>query len=143
MEVSEDQFDPSLGFTDALDFISYRKYVPDNGRGAVLAEIPQFSIRKLELGSPTVFRGHGDSDSFVLFSCVRGKAELQIPGDGGAPECFSLEYGDSLLVPAECRDFNLVPMDRDTVLLQTTNSRIEPDKYIDPDVPAELPGQAA
>ena len=48
MEVSEDQFDPSLGFTDALDFISYRKYVPDNGRGAVLAEIPQFSIRKLE-----------------------------------------------------------------------------------------------
>lgn len=143
MEVSEDQFDPSLGFTDALDFISYRKYVPDNGRGTVLAEIPQFSIRKLELGSPTVFRGHGDSDSFVLFSCVRGKAELQIPVAAGAPECFSLEYGDSLLVPAECRDFNLVPMDRDTVLLQTTNSRIEPDKYIDPDVPAELPGQAA
>lgn len=138
-EVSEDQFDLSLRFTDALDFISYGKYVPDNGKGDVLAEIPQFATRKLNLDAPMAFRGHGDSDSFVLFSCVRGKAELQVPRPGGTAERFAVESGDSVLVPAECGDFNLVPLDRDTLLLQTTNSRVETDKYIDPNVPAELP----
>ena len=58
------------------------------------------------------------------------------------PERFVIEKNDSLLVPAECRDYNLVPMERDTILLETTNSRVEPDRYIDPDVPASLPGQS-
>lgn len=138
-EISEDQFDPSLTFTDALDFISYSRYVPDRGKGNVLAEVPQFCVKKLPLASPVVMQGHGDSDSFVLYTCVHGKAELQIPSPDGKPECHEMGYGDSILVPAECRDFNLVPMDRDTVLLETTNSRVEPDKYIDPNVPATLP----
>lgn len=138
-EISEEQFDPALTFTDALDFISYSKYLPDHGKGNILAEVPQFSIRKLQLKVPLVMQGHGDSDSFVLYTCVRGKAELQVPVQGGKPECFAVENGSCLLVPAECRDYNLVPTERDTILLETTNSRVEPDKYIDPNVPATLP----
>ena len=74
-----------------------------------------------------------------------------IPVEGEFPDGISPadsgEFGVCVSSDPERRPFdttlNLVPMDRDTVLLQTTNSRIEPDKYIDPDVPAELPGQAA
>lgn len=141
-EVSEDQFDPSLDFTDALDFISYGKHVPACRKDGVLAEIPQFTIKKMHLTTPLVLNGSGEGDSFVLYSCVGGRAELQLPSPDGHPERFVIEKNDSLLVPAECRNYNLVPMERDTILLETTNSRVEPDRYIDPDVPASLPGQS-
>lgn len=86
-----------------------------------------------------VFRGHGDSDSFVLLCCIAGKAEIQVPDPEGTPERHTVERTDCILVPAECRDFNIVPMERGTMLLEITNSRVEPDRYIDPDVPATLP----
>lgn len=137
--ISEDQFDPALTFTDALDFISYGKFVPRAEKGSALAEIPQFCVRRLNLDTPLALQGHGDSDSFVLYCCIGGKAEVQVPGRDGAPERHTVERTDCVLVPAECRDFNLVPMERGTMLLEITNSRVEPDKYIDPNVPATLP----
>lgn len=138
-EVSEEQFDPVLSFSDALDFINFGKYSPDTGDGDNLADLPQFKIRRLRLGAPMMFSG-SDDDSFVLFSCIGGRAELQLPDpDSGKPALYPVGNGESLLVPAECRNFNLVPMDRDTVLLETTTFRIEPDRYINPDVPATLP----
>lgn len=139
LEISEDQFDPSLTLVDALDFMSYSKFAAESCQGDTLAEIPQYCIRRIRLGSPVAMKGHGDSDSFVLYICAAGKAELQVPAQEGKPECFPLEKCDCILVPAECRDFNLVPMERDTVLIEVTNSRVEPDKYIDPNVPATIP----
>ena len=86
-----------------------------------------------------IYGGKGESDSFVLFSCASGRALLQPLSTDGGSGSFTLEAGDSLLVPAECQDFSLVPADRDTVLLETTTYRVEPDRYINPDVPAYLP----
>lgn len=137
--ISEDQFDPALTFTDALDFISYGKFAPRAEKEGSLAEIPQFCVRKLSLDTPLVFQGHGDSDSFVLFCCIGGKAEIQVPDPSGTPGRHTIGRTDCVLVPAECRDFNIVPMERGTMLLEITNSRVEPDRYIDPNVPATLP----
>lgn len=138
-EVSEDQFDPALSFADALDFIDFGRFVPEVASGSLLADVPQFKIRRIRLGEPVIYGGKGESDSFVLFSCASGRAMLQPLSMDGGSGSFTLEAGDSLLVPAECQDFSLVPADRDTVLLETTTYRVEPDRYINPDVPAHLP----
>ena len=44
---------------------------------------------------------------------------------------FPIAAGDTMLVPAECPDFFLVPTDRDTLILETTVApREEKDSYI-------------
>ena len=40
---------------------------------------PQFTIKKMHLTTPLVLNGSGEGDSFVLYSCVGGRAELQLP----------------------------------------------------------------
>ena len=150
-EVHPDEFDSSLSLVDALDFIDYRRFgreIPGrarndynrarndydgarNGGADLLADLPQMRVERLRLDAPRVIT-RPEGAAFALYSCVRGAASVQIPLAGGQSLDYALRADETMLVPAECLEFNLVPTERDTVLLESTVIRQEVDSYIDP-----------
>lgn len=136
-EVSAEEFDPALSITDALDFITYTRFSTVPAAGDRLACLPQFIVDRMSLPEAVRVRG-GEENPFTLCYCVGGALSVQT-FEGGRTSDFQMEKGEVLLVPSECDDFALVPEDRNTVLLCATVDRVEPDKYINPDVEAKLP----
>jgi len=151
-ELSDVEFDPSLSAIDALDFIRYTRYEEEKpscdcghhhhaGHEPVhkLADLPQFTVNRLNLADPL----HIYSDrfeSFILYSCVSGEASVQVPVFNATAK-YELKAGETILVPAECPDFFLVPTDRATIILETTVHREEVDSYINPSVPDHVDGE--
>ncbi len=138
-EVSEDQFDPALSASDAMDFISYARFRASSPEGDKLADIPQLTVERIRLSDPMRVRT-GDESAFTLFYCLEGAAAVQTISYDGT-ENYPLAKGELILVPAECEDYALVPADRGTVLLSATVNRVEQDKYINPNVEATLPDE--
>ena len=135
-EVSEEEFDPGLNLVDALDFIDYKAWkapeAPHPHEGEVvrkLVDIPEFTVTLLQLTDPLHIYSER-FDSFILYTCLRGEASVQLEVLGQTAS-FPFKKGETLLVPAECPDFFLVPTDRDTVILETTVApREEQDSYL-------------
>lgn len=142
--VSDEEFDSSLSLVDALDFIDYKTFIPQalsevkNGSSSKLLSIPEFSVCRMALDAP-LHSCDDQFDSFIIYSCISGAASVQIDVLGQKLP-YHMKAGDTMLVPAECQDFYLVPESKGTVILETTTPfcRI-PDKYINPDVEATLP----
>ena len=148
-EVHPDEFDTSLTLVEALDFIGYKRFKNDGKAGYPagdapgserLAELPQLRLDRIRLGAPIQIRREGGP--FLLYSCVRGAASVQLPLAGGQTLDFALRAGETMLVPAECLEFTLVPTERDTVLLESTVIRADADPYINPAAEATLPEDA-
>ncbi len=148
-EVHPDEFDTSLTLVEALDFIGYKRFKNDGKAGYPagdapgserLAELPQLRLDRIRLGAPIQIRREGGP--FLLYSCVRGAASVQLPLGGGQTLDFALRAGETILVPAECLEFTLVPTERDTVLLESTVIRADADPYINPAAEATLPEDA-
>ena len=148
-EVHPDEFDTSLTLVEALDFIGYKRFKNDGKAGYPagdapgserLAELPQLRLDRIRLGAPIQIRREGGP--FLLYSCVRGAASVQLPLAGGQTLDFVLRAGETMLVPAECLEFTLVPTERDTVLLESTVIRADADPYINPAAEATLPEDA-
>ena len=148
-EVHPDEFDTSLTLVEALDFIGYKRFKNDGKAGYPagdapgserLAELPQLRLDRIRLGAPIQIRR--DGGPFLLYSCVRGAASVQLPLAGGQTLDFALRAGETMLVPAECLEFTLVPTERDTVLLESTVIRADADPYINPSAEATLPEDA-
>ena len=159
-EVHPDEFDTALTLVDALDFIDYRKYSQPFARSETtqgslrgsapsingaepfaserLVDLPQLRVGRIRLNAPLAI-AHEASAPFLLYSCVKGAAEIQLPLAGGRTLNFALGCGETLLVPSECTELRLLPTDRDTVLLETTVVRDDPDPYINPDAAPSLP----
>ena len=135
--VSTDEFDPALSLTEALDIIDYKASNPAVTKGNVLADIPQFNIQRLELRQ-SLKCNKSDFDSFILFVCESGRAQISLEQDGMKFD-WSLERGELLLIPAECGDFVAQGLVKDSSLLEITNLRKEKDSYINPSVAARLP----
>ncbi|MCQ2182872.1 MAG: hypothetical protein MJY89_05660 [Bacteroidales bacterium] len=138
-QVSDVEFDPSLSAVDALDFIRYTKYEEEKpvcGCGGhhhedepvhKLADIPQFTVNRLNLSDPLHIYSE-KFESFILYSCVSGEASVQVPVMKETAS-YELKAGETILVPAECPDFFLVPIDRSSVVVETTVHREEIDSY--------------
>lgn len=135
-EVSTEEFDPSLGLAEALDFIDYKAWkapaAPHSHAGdpvQKLVDIPEFTVTLLKLADPLHIYSER-LESFILYSCIRGEASVQMEVLGQTAR-FPLDAGQTMLVPAECPDFLLVPSDRNTLILETTIApREEPDSYL-------------
>ncbi|MBQ2104087.1 MAG: hypothetical protein II478_02820, partial [Bacteroidales bacterium] len=82
-------------------------------------------------------------DCFLLYVCLEGEASLQVIFDPEiGPINYTVKEGECILVPAEVPDFFLVPVARDTSLLEVTvEKRADSDAYINPDIQATLPGE--
>ena len=135
-EVSPEEFDTSLSLVDALDFIDYKAWkapeAPHAHEGEIvrkLIDIPEFTVTRLQLTDPLHIYSE-QFDSFILYTCLRGEASVQIEVLGQTAR-FPILAGETMLVPAECPDFFLVPTDRDTLILETTVApREESDSYL-------------
>lgn len=100
---------------EALDIIDYRKYSASDTSAGV-AVYPQFTVRRLTLnGRETV--GKDSPDRFVIYNCIKGVVLLQMAAN---PTEYRLGTGDTLLVPAECREYVLTPLVPDSELLAST-----------------------
>lgn len=151
--VSEEEFDPALNMVDALDFIDYKAWHHDEeecGCGhhhhheeevvSKMIDIRQFCVTKLNLTDPLHIYSE-KFESFILYTCVEGEANVQVDVLG-QKAFFPIKKGETMLVPAECPDFFLVPSDRNTIVIETTIPPFEEvDPYINPDAPAHLDGE--
>ena len=125
---------------DLIDFKAYRMPRPSKGNPEAvmekLAVTPQFTVNEIRLRDTVRVTDQGGS--FRLYACVRGAGAVEV--DGMDRLCF--KEGDAVLVPAELKDFVLVPTDRDTLVLEALlEPRHEPDAYIDPSAEPFLKGE--
>ncbi len=135
--VSEDEFDPQLSLVDALDFIKFDKFKSEPAKADTLADIPAFTVTRMRLTDP-LRCNNSEYDSFIIYSCISGAASVQIQVLGQTAD-FPVKAGETMLIPAECQDFTIVPTAENTVIIETTSNRTEVDEYIDPNVSAKLP----
>lgn len=129
-EVSEVEFDPALDFIDVLDLIDYSRFKAGKAEGRKLVSLDQFEVGKLPLTDPLHI--YNDKiDTFWIYSCIAGDACIQI-NVLGQKASFPLKSGETMLIPADCQDFFLVPTERDTVLLEiSVPDRPAKDSYLD------------
>lgn len=140
-EVHPDEFDPSLTLIDALDFIDYKPFSPASVRTSAgsapdserLADLPQMRLDRIALRAPIEITR--EAGPFLLYTCMRGSATLRVPQTGD----YALETGETILVPAECLEFQLVPGTSDALLLETSVVRADADPYINPAAEPTLP----
>jgi len=154
--VPEHETGLELGLVDALDFINLNKYPSGHLTGISLepiresdpenvlrlASLPQFSCSLISLDEPLRISA-GEGNSCVAYSCVRGELSVQLPKDDeGKTPYLTVKAGETVLVPAECDEFFLVPMAPGTSLVETlVEHRSESDSYIDPFAEETLPGE--
>lgn len=140
-EVSTEEFDPALSFIDALDIINYKAFKRDAAaKDGILAGLSQFQVSRMELSAPLRSKS-AEYDSFIIYTCVKGAASVQIEVLGQTAS-FPFGEGETMLIPAECPDFILAPTEAGTIILETTIPFASPaDPYIDPSAEATLPGE--
>lgn len=127
-EEDADEFEPSLGLVEALDFIDFEKYRK--------MPLKTFEVNVRPLDNPLhIFTE--EADSFALYSCVCGDAEVRC-GEDRTP----LKEGETVLAPAECNDVFLVPLAKGTVVLESLCPvRPSEDPYINKDAAPTLPDE--
>ena len=150
---------------ESMDFIVYQAYAKhgsqdararntdgngqpaDAGRESAgkLLESPEFDVAKMILNAP-VHSSSEQETGYILYIGIDGEASFQITAERAdgkkSMEEYRLKKGEAMLVPAEVTDFFVVPVDRNTVLLEVTaGKRDELDEYIDPDTEPFLEGE--
>lgn len=128
---------------EAIDVINYKKYdptayIPAPAKSAetttrIIADVPQFTVTHL-----TLFDGmHIYTDkleSFVTYCCIKGEVSLQMADENGVTKDYRLHQGDTVLVPAECPDFVLSPIELGSELIESvTHPEEEKDSYLPDD----------
>ena len=125
---------------DLIDFKAYRMPRPSKGNPEAvmekLAVTPQFTVNEIRLRDAVRVTDQGGS--FRMYACVKGAGAVEVEG----MDRLRFKEGDAVLVPAELKDFVLVPTDRDTLVLEALlEPRHEPDAYIDPSAEPFLKGE--
>ncbi|MBR1869309.1 MAG: hypothetical protein IJ799_04510 [Bacteroidales bacterium] len=136
--LSEEEFDPALPMTDALDFINYTRsggcrVIP--AADGMIEDGPRMTVRRFDLKAPLHIWSE-TATGFEVFLCTCGEASVR-EKDGGE---YPLKPGEAMLIPSECPDVVLSPLKEGTVVLEATvNALPEPDPYINPEAAPALP----
>jgi len=128
--VGEEEFDASLDLESALEFINLGKYAtipaPTSGR---IIDIPAFCVSEFKMLSAMEI-GKDNYDTFLLYTCLEGSGNIEM-NIFGQKLSFPFDTGETILVPAECPDFRIVPLSDKTRVLETTVPfREEKDSYL-------------
>ena len=146
-ELDEVEFDSSLDLTEALDFIDFKAYrEPQMKPGASsssqsvtpLASCREFTVNRIDLRNGVHILSE-NSDSFIIYTCIEGEAELQYseqdssgrsasnpaPAEDASVSRCILHTGETVLVPAEVDDFFLVPRRSGTAIIETFVEHLE------------------
>ncbi len=148
-EIDEIEFDTSLDLTEALDFIDFKAYAKPETKPSQRPSAPnvtpldscrEFTVNRIDLRNGVHILSE-NSDSFIIYTCIEGEAELQFrelqdpsgrsasnpapsSGDTSLSRC-ALHTGETVLVPAEVDDFFLVPRRSGTVIIETFIEHLE------------------
>lgn len=126
---------------EAFDLINFGKFNPEDyipakeGNGKIestadcFADCPQFTVSKIVLYDGMHIYTE-QLDSFVVYCCLKGEVSLQMADENGVTKDYRLLKGDTILVPAECPDFILSPVELGSELIESVVHPIdEPDSY--------------
>ncbi len=92
-----------------------------------LAAVPQMHVSRVVLSEA---RHIFSRDCFSVLHCVTGKISVQVK-DGEGTQSYPLEAGKTVLVPADVDDFYIVPVQKDSVVLDAwMDPRKENDGYL-------------
>lgn len=138
-ELGEDEFDPALGLSDAMDFIDYGAWTPvvaqPLGKENVekLLRLPQFSVNRIKLDNALhIFSEQPGACS--AFICTDGEVAVREAGPEKG-KAVVIKAGECVLIPSECHDYFLEPRAAGSFLLEATVEPVEKkDSYIDPSV---------
>ena len=148
-EIDEIEFDTSLDLTEALDFIDFKAYAKPETKPSQRPSAPgvtsldscrEFTVNRIDLRNGVHILSE-NSDSFIIYTCIEGEAELQFrekqdpsgrsasnpapsSDDTSVSRCV-LHTGETVLVPAEVDDFFLVPRRSGTVIIETFIEHLE------------------
>ncbi len=128
---------------EAFDLINFSKfdescYIPapaqsDKKETTVncFADCPQFTTSKIVLYDGMHI--YTDQlESFVVYCCTEGEVSLQMQDEAGVTRDYRIKSGETILVPAECPDFVLSPIELGSVLIESVVHPVdEPDGYVD------------
>lgn len=102
---------------EALDFNvedEYRTiYEEDDNRASLIIDSQYFSVRVAELTEP-FHRNLLKYDSFIITMCIKGDCRIRIRATG---EETLLREGNSCLIPAAIADYDVVPLNSSTRML--------------------------
>lgn len=128
-EIEGDDFDKSLNLEEALDFINYKAFSSPKLKEDTIISLPQFIVKNINLTTGLHSETKEGSESFVIYHCINGEAVVQIEVYGQNSN-YKLKLGDTVLVPAECTSFNLLPVQTNTNLLEISVIALNNDKYL-------------
>lgn len=125
---------------EAIDLIDYSKYdssafrsaaenVSKDGNPVCIADCPQFTVNHITLNDGMAISA-GESDCFAVYCCIKGEVSLQMSDGDGTTKDYRLHQGDTILVPAECPDYVLSPIEKGSELIESmTHPAEDVDSY--------------
>ena len=106
----------------ALDYHveeNYRTdYIESSNKATQIIDTPYFDVRVMELSKP-FHRDLRKYDSFIISMCIEGDCKIKVRSTGDE---ITLNEGNSTLIPAAIADYDVIPLNEKTRLL---------DAYID------------
>ena len=134
---------------DLIDYSEYKRPEAPHEHGhehghihvsETLADCPEFTVTKINLTDPLHIYTE-KFGCFIIYICIEGEASVQVPWKENTGN-YILKKGEVILIPAEMKDFFIIPSDRDTVLLEAfVKEHDETDGYINPDTEPFLEGE--
>lgn len=101
----------------ALDYHvtdNYRtEYVDTSNKAIQIMDTPYFDVRIMEITKP-FHRDLFKYDSFIITMCIEGACKIQVRSTG---EEILLKEGNSTLIPASIADYDIIPQDGKTRIL--------------------------
>ena len=124
---------------EAIDCIDYSAstpsslVIPTDTTHGPLCESDNFIITALDLKDTLhIYTEH--FESFIIYICTQGSASFQVI-EGGKKVSYDISRGETILIPASLDDFFIVPLEKNTLLLEVWLSPAEEtDDYIDENV---------
>lgn len=133
-----------IHLAEAMDIIDYGRFDESNWIKASdvpfrnLVDRQELTVNERHLSEPVKI-SMDTLSAFLIYICVEGEAEFRT---ANSQDNLILSKGESLLVPADMPDFEIVPLKPGTVLLEATAGLHEKaDEYIDPNTEAFLEGE--
>ncbi len=126
-----EEFDDALNIVDALDFIEYKPQSPQrteshkiNPHVYEFVNIPQFIVNKIDL-TDALHICSEKTDTFAIYYCLYGKAEIEVEGEDGKKVTYPLEKDSLVLVPAEVTEITLSPIEKTTAIIEALGQTTE------------------
>ena len=114
---------------DAIDIIDYNLYTPDKyyfkniSGNQIIVDTKHFIIKHKEVtASERVFPSL--ANSFTAYVCTTGKALIRMNDNTQ----YTIERGETVLIPASMEDFTLLPLAENTTLLEVTMPQLTEDE---------------